>query len=586
MHEAHGVSPGEIAAILAEIGVLQEVTGGDSFSARAFTNAGRALEGSDADLVVLASEGRLTTLRGVGPGIASVIEELVRTGRSPLLEELRAAAPVGLSDLLTIPGLGPKRIHLLHRELGVDGLDSLEEAARAGKVAGVRGFGAKTEARILEGLAFARSSRRRRRYPEALEIAARLLDWLHSLPDVELAEIAGELRRRCEIVHSIELVAASRERARVLEAFQQLQGGTVLEAEGDLAVLQLSDGMLVRLRCVAPEDFIPALIWETGSGEHLEELVQLAGERGYTLDREGLRRADEAIHPRSERGFYEALEIQPIPPELREGEGEVARADAGTLPPLIELTDLQGTFHCHTTYSDGRASVAEMAEAARARGWSYLGIADHSRSAAYARGLSIAQVELQQAEIDAHNESFRTGEGTPFRLLKGIEADILPDGALDYPDEVLRSFDYVVGSVHSAFRMPRAEMTERIVRAVRHPALTILGHPTGRLLLTRAGYDLDIGAVLEAAAEAGVVVEINANPHRLDLDWREVRNAAALGILIAINPDAHSIAALDHVVYGVNMARKAGLEARQILNTWPVEEVIEYLGKRKQAFES
>jgi DNA polymerase (family 10) len=266
--------------------------------------------------------------------------------------------------------------------------------------------------------------------------------------------------------------------------------------------------------------------------------------------------------------------------------GEVARAAAGTLPPLIELADLEGTFHCHTTYSDGRASVAEMAEAARARGWSYLGIADHSRSAAYARGLSIAQVELQQAEIDAHNESFRQDAGAVFRLLKGIEADILPDGTLDYPDEVLRRFEYVVGSVHSAFQKPRAEMTERIVRAVRHPALTILGHPTGRLLLTRAGYDLDIGTVLEAAAEAGVVVEINANPHRLDLDWREVRNAAALGILIAINPDAHSVAALDHVVYGVNMARKAGLEARQILNTWPVAEVIEYLGKRKLAFES
>jgi DNA polymerase (family X) len=582
-------TPHEVARLLADIGTLLELNGQDSFRARAFANAGRALEAVDADLLALAREDRLISLRGVGAGIAAVIGEYVLTGRSTLLDELRTATPIGLHDLLLVPTLGPKRIHTLHAELGIDGLDALEAAAREGRLAALPGFGAKTQSRILEGIAFARSTRQLRRYPEALEVAVRLADRLRSLPGVERAEIAGAVRRRLEVVDRVDLVAAAADPAATLDAFRGLHGEPAERddsSEPGIAALRLSDGMAARLRCVAPPAFVAAMLWETGSTAHLEALAARAAERGGTLGPDGLRPGDAGAGSQPpplarEADAYDRLGLAYVPPELREGLGEVERAAAGPLPRLVEPGDLAGTFHCHTTYSDGKATLEEMAAAARERGWSYLGIADHSRTAAYAGGLPLERVRAQQAEIDALNELL-ADQGADFTVFKGIESDILADGSLDYPDDVLASFDYVVGSVHSSFRMDPAEMTRRIVRAIRHPALTILGHPTGRLLLTRSGYGVDVDALLQAAAAAGVVVEINSNPHRLDLDWRHVRTAAELGILIAVNPDAHSVAALDHVAFGVNMARKAGLEPRQVRNTWPRGRVAEYFAQRKQ----
>jgi DNA polymerase (family X) len=589
----------QVAALLADIGLLLELNGQDSFRARAFTSAARALEGLDVDLGALARDDRLTTLRGIGAGIAPVIREYVLTGRSSVRDELQAATPIGLYDLLRVPGLGPKRIHTLHQRLGIDSLDALERAASAGEVGSLPGFGAKTEKKILSGIAFARSSRQLRRYPDALEVAGRLVEWLRGLPEVERAEIAGQLRRRMETVDRIDLVAATADPAAVLAHFGTLADGGAESGDGaadtgvvpadattgvaldpEEAELVLSDGISVRLRCASPAGFGLALVWQTGNAAHLEALSERAAHLGCSFDSRGLGRDGGIVEASSEAELYEALGLAFVHPELREGLGEVERAAEGRLPTLVELKDLRGTFHCHTTYSDGKATLLEMAEAARDHGWAYLGIADHSRAAAYARGLSIESVRAQHAEIDRLNQDFSRGE-SPFRLFKGIESDILPDGSLDYPADVLAEFDYVVGSIHSSFGMPREEMTARVVRAVTDPALTILGHPTGRLLLTRAGYAVDVEAILEAAARHGVVIEINANPHRLDLDWRHVRNAAELGILIAVNPDAHSVAALDHVAFGIGMARKAGLEPRQILNTWTVEEVSEYFAKRK-----
>lgn len=582
-------TPREVAQLLSEIAVLMELNGRDAFRARAFANAARALEGVDADLGTLTREDRLTELRGVGAGIAGVIAEYVRTGRSVMHDELSAAVPAGLHDLLRIPGLGPKRIHTLHTELGIDGVDALERAAREGALGGLPGFGGKTVEKVLAGIGFARSARTRRRYPDALEAAVGLLEVVRGLPGVEQAEIAGALRRRCEVVDRIDLVAAGADPAAVLAAYRALGADGTVEGEedvpdsapSDMAELRLSDGMAARLRCVRPAGFVPAMVWETGSEGHLDALAAVARARGGTVDREGIELEGRRVRPRSERAFYERLGLDYVEPELREGRGEVGRAGEGPLPPLVRTEDLRGTFHCHTTASDGRATLEEMVAAARERGWSYLGVADHSRTAAYARGLPIARLREQIVEIDALNARLAV-EGVSFTIFRGVESDILPDGALDYPDDVLGELDYVVGSVHSAFGMPEAEMTGRIIRAVRHPRLTILGHPTGRLLLTREGYAVDVDAVLEAAAAAGVAVEINANPRRLDLDWRHVRRAAELGIPIAVNPDAHSIAALDHVAFGINMARKAGLEPRQVLNTWPVEEIARYFGQRKQ----
>lgn len=605
---AEPIQPREVARILAQIGTLMELNGRDPFRARAFSSAARALEGTDADLVALAREGRLTELRGIGTGIAGVVREIVETGRSTPYEELAAATPVGLFDVMRVPRLGTKRIRALHEALGIDSLETLEAAARAGRIAALPGMGEKTERQILEGIAFARAARGRRRYPDALEIGEKLLEWLEARNGVVAAALAGQLRRRMEVVDGLDLVAAADGTERVEAALGTLHGivGAPARAADGALEARLADGLAVRLRVVPPGAYAAALVVETGSDAHVTQLQARAGERGMRLTAAGLVREGTVVELPDERALYTALGLAYLPPELREGLGAVGAAVGSESPRLVEMDDLRGTFHCHTTYSDGKASLEEMAAAAEARGWSYLGIADHSRTASYARGLLIDRLREQGAEIARWNAAAATraagekpppaesrtgaaGAGDPvvragsIRLFHGVESDILPDGSLDYPADVLAELDYVVGSVHSGFRMSETEMTERVIRAVRNPALTILGHPTGRLLLTREGYALDVPAVLEAAAAAGVVVEINANPHRLDLDWRHVRRAAELGIRIAINPDAHSVKALEHVAYGVNMARKAGLGPRQILNCWSLEEVEEYLARRKQA---
>jgi DNA polymerase (family 10) len=573
----------EAAGVLSEISMLLEVVGGDPFRAKAYATAARRLEASGADLTQLAAEGRLTTLSGVGAGIAEVLRELVETGHSSLYDRLAADTPIGLYDLMRIKGLGPKRIRTLYADQGIDSLDKLEEAALAGRLAALPGIGAATEKKIIESVAFARAARGRRRLYAALEVAERLLEWLDTLGSVQRAEAAGEVRRDLEVVDSVDLVAASKEPAAVLAAFRALSGGkSSTPPADDRAEIQFSDGLRARLVCVPPARWATALLYATGSAEHLAQLEARAETLGLRLAEDGLWRGARRVAARDEAAVYRALGMAYVEPELREGWGEVEAAAAGTLPRLVELGDLRGTFHCHTTYSDGRASVAEMGEAARARGWRYLGIADHSQSAGYAGGLPPAKVRSQQAEIDGWNRAHGGRGKQRVRLFKGVESDILTDGRLDYDDDVLASFDYVVGSVHSAFTIGEKAMTERLVRAVSNPRLTILGHATGRLLLRRGGYEVDVRAVIDAAAEHGVAVEINADPARLDVDWRNARYAAERGVLVPINPDAHSTASLDHVQWGVRVARKGWLGPRDVLNAYELEEVEEIFAKRKQ----
>jgi DNA polymerase (family 10) len=570
----------QAAAVLAEIAMLLEVVGGDPFRARAYASAARRLEGSGADLERLARAGALTSIPGIGEGIAGIIEEMVRTGRSGLHQRLTAETPVGLYDLMRIKGLGTKRLRTLYAELGIDSLDALEEAAATGRIASLDGFGAKTQAKILEGAAYVRESYGKRRIDRALEVAERLVEHVRTLPGVSAAELAGELRRRMEIVSSIELVAATDRPGEVLAAFRTLGEHTAGAGEREgRAEVRFSDGFAARLACVAPSSFGAALAVWTGSEAHVQALAARAAEQGLALSADGL----ETVQTPTEQALYEALGLAWVPPELREGWGEVEAAAAGTLPRLVEPGDLRGTFHCHTTYSDGKATLAEMAEGARARGWRYLGIADHSQAASYAGGLTTSAVAKQQREIEAWNRAHGGAGKKRFRLFSGTEADILADGTLDYPDETLASFDYVVGSIHSAFQRGEREQTDRLIRAVRNPRLTILGHATGRLLLGRSGYPVDVRAVIDAAAEHGVAVEINADPARLDVDWRHARYAAERGVLVPINPDAHSVGGLDNVRWGVNVARKAWLGARGVLNTWLLEEVEDYFAQRKQA---
>lgn len=574
---------GEVAAVLAEIAQLMEITGGDRFRAKAYANAARRVETSGADLAALAAAGKLTTIPGVGEGLAGVIAELVETGESSLHQRLVADTPVGLYDLMRIKGLGASRIHTLYKQLGVDSLDALEKAARAGKVAALPGFGAKTEQRVLDGIAFARAARGRRRIAAAEEAAGDLLTAVLSFDGVTKGEVSGEVRRRLEVIEEIDVVAAARSPESVLSAFREVAGLKAPKDEAAPAEFRLSDGLLARVTVVPAAAYPAALAWTTGSDDHLRRLKELAESKGLRLEPDGLYRGKTRVRAKDEEALYRALDLDWIAPELREGWGEVEAAAEGRLPGLVTVDDLRGTFHCHTTWSDGKASVAEMAEAARERGWSYLGIADHSQSAGYAGGLTPARVRAQQREIDAWNREHGGKGKRRFRLFKGVESDILADGSLDYDDSVLRTFDYVVGSVHSAFGIGEKAMTERLIRAVSNPHLTILGHATGRLLLRRDSYAVDVEAVIDAAAEHGVAVEINADPARLDVDWRAARYAAERGVLVPVNPDAHSTAALGVVYWGVHVARKAWLTPRQVLNAFELEEIEEYLAQRKQA---
>jgi DNA polymerase (family X) len=568
------------ALVLDEIATLLDATGDNRFKARAFRTAARALEKTEHDPAVLVASGRLQEIPGIGPATARVIEELVVTGESAYHRDLRARAPSGMRALLRVPGLGPGRIALLHRELGITDLDSLEEAARSGRIATVRSFGERTQQRILEGIGFARGLAGRRRLHQAEEVAGRLAGFIAALAGVLAVRVSGALRRGHEIVDGITLVAAVRADAgRVADRIRATGGLTWFAGDARRVAGRFGDGMSVEILLTTPERSGAALLHSTGSAAHLERLGAVAAGRGLALTEQGLRDGQSLLAAPDEDAIYDALAMQYVPPELRETGAEVDLALDHALPRLVDLADLRGCFHCHTTYSDGTASVAAMAEGALALGWRYLGIADHSQNAGYAGGLPPARVRRQQKEIAAWNRQ----RGDELHLFSGVEADILADGRLDYADDagVLESFDFVIGSVHSLFRMDRAAMTKRVLRAVADPRITMLGHVRGRLLLIRDGYDIDIEAVIDAAADAGVIIEINADPHRLDMSWQQWPRARAAGVRTSINPDAHSVTGLRVVRYGVVMARKAWLTAADVLNAWELGAVEDHLRQRK-----
>ncbi len=571
-----------VALALEEIATLLRLQGeSNRFRARAFATAARAIEKLEVEPRALLEEDQLEQVNGLGPATARTVRELLETGTSRYLEELRTRVPSGMRDLLAVPGLGPTKVEALHDRLGIDTLDDLEAAARAGRIAQVRGFGERLQARILEGIAFVRGASGRRRYAQALITANRLLAFLRAQPGIERAELAGELRRGLETVDGADFVVAGRADTcdAVIEAFLGVAPPSMAKRTADGAESVLADGLRMRVRCVPEERFATALLFATGSDAHLQALQQRAEGMQLALSAEGLHSCSRRVPVHTERDVYQALDLAWVAPELREDDESVSLAAVDALPSLVTWEDLRGCFHCHTVYSDGRATVAQMAEAALERGWSYLGIADHSQNAGYAGGLRAQDLRRQRAEIDAWNGR----NGSRLRLFAGIEADILADGSIDLGDEpgVLDALDYVIGSVHSNFRMSRDDMTRRMLRALDDPRLTILGHATGRLLLSRAGYELDMDAVLERAGERGVTVEINSDPHRLDLDWRHWPAAKARGVPAAINPDAHATEHLDYVHYGIVMARKGGLEASDVLNTQTLEDVQQTLLRRK-----
>ena len=502
-----------------------------------------------------------------------MVRELVETGESSYLTSLLEGMPSGLLDLMRVPGLGAAKIQQIHESLGVETVDDLERVALSGQLAELPRFGKKTAERILKGISILKRDTHLERFPQAAIEAHLLLANVRKHPDVRRADVAGSIRRHNEVIADIDIVAECGDPVSTAASFARSPGvkkATSGKEPGSVDI-RFVDGTHLDMHCVERGDYGVALWRATGSSAHVEQLTGHAQSKGLELRGNSALRKSKPIDIADEEAFFAELGLAWIPPEMREGMGEVEAAASDALPDLVVYDDLRGILHCHSEYSDGTSSIADMAEGARARGWSYIGISDHSESAFYAGGLKRDKLERQHAEIDRLNEEF-----TDFRILKGIEADILADGRLDYDAGILDRFDYVIGSIHSRFSMDGDAMTKRVLTALDDPHLTILAHPTGRLLLSREPYALDVEAVIEKAADVGVALELNADPHRLDLDWRYCRQAKERGVTIEIGPDAHSPAALDNVHFGIGLARKAWLESGEILNTRSADDVIAF----------
>jgi DNA polymerase (family 10) len=548
------------ARALGEIGRRLQIVGGNPFRAKAFVRGAGALSGQSTDLATLVRDKRLQTLRGIGPALASVIEELHRTGRSRLLDRLRAELPRGVLELSRVPTLSLARIRALQDALGIDSLESLEAACRAGKVRTVKGFGPRTEERLLAGIQRLREGHGQVHLHRALEAAEPLVEHLLASTAVDRADFAGALRRRCETVSSLPVVATGDSAEAV---FDRLLSFPLVESAGPVsppsATAILTNGLPVSVSWVSPERYGPALVEKTGTASHWRRLEALARERGLARGLSGIEAADEAA-------FYATLGLPWIPPELREDEGEVDAALRGELPPLLTVADIRGMVHCHTHHSDGRDSVLEMAKAARRLGMSYITITDHSPTASYAGGVTLDRLERQWEEIA------RAEEATGIRILRGTESDILADGALDYPDSVLGELDVIVASIHNRYRMDARAMTERVTRALALPLFKIWGHARGRLIGRRPPFECDMERILDVAGGSRVAIEVNGDPYRLDMDPAWIRQARRRGLPFVVSVDAHSTRELQNVRYGVDMARRGWLQRSDVLNTLEAPE--------------
>ena len=565
------MTPSRTAAhVLSQIAAYLELKGENQFKVRAYEGAARGLLALNVDdLAPLYESGELGKVRGLGPATLAVVRDLLETGESTYLEQLRESMPAGLLEMMRVPGMTPQRIHKVYDELQIQSVEELEAAARDGRLTNIPKWGPKTAKKILAGIATMRAQGSSRLYQHAMIEANALLQAVRSHPDVERAELGGALRRRLAVAASVDIVAScTRDPVSVAQSFTRIADVRKASGQGASVSIDFVDGVHLELHCVTPELFTVAWWRVTGSDEHVAEVASLLAGRQASLAARSF--ADE-------QDFYAAAGLDYVEPELREGLGEVAAAKTHKLPTLVEYADIRGALHCHTVYSDGRHSVRDMVLAAQHRGWSYLGITDHSEAAFYASGLSRDRVRQQFDEIDELNATL---DG--FRVLKGIEADILADGQLDYGDALLDDFDFVVASIHGRFSMDGAKMTDRVLRALDDPHLTILGHPTGRLLLSREPYAIDLEAVLTKAKEVGAAVELNADPKRMDLDGRHLLRAKELGVTVAIGPDAHSTTSLENVRNGVGFARKAWLERGDILNTGTADDVLAFARARRR----
>ncbi|MGH9968734.1 MAG: DNA polymerase/3'-5' exonuclease PolX [Pyrinomonadaceae bacterium] len=572
-----------IAAVLQEIGSLLELKGGVSrFKARAYQAGARAIAALAGDIGDVIENDRLTAIPGIGNALASQIKQLYFTGSSSVLDNLRQEFPPGIVELSEVPGLSTAKIAQLHEALGITSIAELQAAAKSGRVRNVKGFGAKTEQKLLEALAdHDRDAKTKKRLHvhHALRIGEQVLDYLKTARGLEEVSVAGSLRRWKETVGTIRIVASSRQPAGLIEHLLRFPLIVRVQEQTDTAcTVELAEDARVSLRAVRPDRFALALFWETGSASHVDKLQEIASRKGLDLGRQSLkirinrttkaqplksnRRPPEI---RNERAVYSLLQMQYVPPELREDSGEIEAAVRKALPEdLITLSDVRGTVHCHTTYSDGKHTVEEMARIAEGLGMEYLTITDHSPTAFYAGGLKLDRLMRQWDEID------ETQEKVKIKLLKGTESDILADGKLDYPERVLEKFDVVIASIHSRYKMDGEKMTRRLVTAMQQPIFKIWGHALGRLIQRRPPFDCDVERVLDAIAESRAAIEVNGDPYRLDMEPRWIREARKRGIKFVISVDAHSTGALNNVKYGVGIARRGWVRRGEVLNTLSV----------------
>ncbi|GAA5144070.1 DNA polymerase/3'-5' exonuclease PolX [Prosthecobacter algae] len=572
------------AQILERIALLLELKGENPFKIRAYKTGAEVVESYPGDIMQLAIDGKLAGVKGIGEALRDKLHEMATTGKLEFFDKLRAEFPEGLFELFEVQGLGPKKIAALYSQLGVGSIADLKVACEDGTAAKISGFGEKTVVKILESIAFRDAHASEFRVDQVYAVAQTMLEALRDHPAVSRAEVCGSFRRGKETLHDLDFLCATKKPEEVIADFVRLpMVEKVIAQGGTKASIYTAGGLQCDLRAVSSAEYPFALNYFTGSKEHNVVMRQRALDKGWSLNEYGFTVVEGKEAPPipeeiyNEAEIYRALGLDFIEPELRENSGEFEAAEHGQLPRLIELENLRGVFHNHTTASDGTASLREMAEAARDLGMQYLGIADHSKSSFQANGLNEVRLRAQIAEIHALNEEF---EGH-FRLFSGTEVDILKDGSLDFSDELLSELDYCVASVHNVFNLPEAEMTKRIIRAIENPHVTMLGHVTGRLLLQRPSYAVNIPAIIDAAAATGTIIELNASAWRLDMDWRWWRLAKEKGVKCSINPDAHSTRGLQDVLFGVRAARKGWLTRKDVINCLPLSEVEQALRKGK-----
>ena len=567
----------DISQILEEIGMLLELKGENPFKVKAYYNGARIIELMEEDIVLYAKEGRLNEIKGIGKALEDKITELVQTGSLEYYQQLKQEFPQGLFSLLRIPGLGSKKVRELYQRLDIKSVDELQQACNENRLIDLKGFGEKTQTKILEAIEGMKTYEGQYLISTGIQIGEFIVSHLRSLREVRDISVAGSIRRRKELIKDIDIVVSchDKDRDKIIDFFAALEEVEAVVAKGNTKTsVTLKIGINVDLRLVSLEEFPHALQHFTGSKEHNTALRHRAKKLGLKVNEYGIFRADERVIAENEADLYKILKLQYIPPELRENNGEIEVADEWSVPALIEPEDIRGVLHVHSHYSDGKNKIEELVEAARTRGFQYIGISDHSKSAYYAGGLKESEVLRQHSEIEELQQKYKD-----ITILKGIESDILNDGSLDYNDEILSSFDYVIGSIHSNFTMDKASMMARLTKAITNKNFNILGHATGRLLLSRKPYDIDIEKIIDLCAENQVAIEINSNPHRLDLDWRMCRYAKEKGVKLVVEPDAHNVEGIDDIFYGIGIARKGWLEAADVLNSRGTDELLKFFKK-------